>query len=128
MWRSSWQQDIKSTKYVKIVIIYTLALGVITYLFYNSKWAFIISLPLLLPSIKSWEKQQEIQLKQEFMFQFKDYLLALANAMGAGYAVENAMVEARIDLEKQYSEKVRLIRDLQKMERLMNMNIGVVDI
>lgn len=62
------------------------------------------------------------------MFQFKDYLLALATAMGTGYAVENAIVEARVDLQRQYSSKSRLISDLNKMERLMKMNIGVMDI
>lgn len=59
------------------------------------------------------------------MSQFKDFLLALATAMGAGYAVENAIVEARLDLQRQYGDKGRLIRDLEGMERLMGMNISV---
>lgn len=128
MWRSSWQQDIEPVNYAKSIAIFLSVLSIISYLFYHSWWAFIISLPLLIPYIKSWERQQEIQLKKEFMFQFKDYLLALATAMGTGYAVENAIVEARVDLQRQYSSKSRLISDLNKMERLMKMNIGVMDI
>lgn len=87
--------------------------------------AFIISTPLLIPYIKSWESRKEIQLKQEFIKQFKEYLLALAAAMGTGYAVENAMESARIEMTRQYKSEIRFMRDLETMERLLRMNVSV---
>lgn len=43
--------------------------------------------------------------------------------MAAGYAVENAMKEARLDLSRYYEEDVRIMRDLLKMERLLQMHL-----
>lgn len=119
-----WQQDIKGSDYLKSLIVSSIVLYIITFLFFNSIWAYLFSLPLLLIYIKSWEQQQEIQLKQQFILQFREYLLALATAMGAGYAVENAMVEARKDIARQYDEGTKIMRDLYQMERLLGMNIS----
>lgn len=54
--------------------------------------------------------------------------MSLATAMGAGYAVENAMVEARNDLSRQLSSRERLMQDLEKMERLIQLNVPVTSI
>lgn len=128
MWRSSWQQDIQFKEYCKAAAIVLLVLFIISYLFFNSNWVFTLSVPLLIPYIKTWEKSKENQMKQEFMSQFKEFLLALATAISAGYAVENAVVEARVDLQRQFSTRSRLIVDLLKMEQLMKMNIPITDI
>lgn len=98
---------------------------VITYLFYHSIWIAILFLPLLIPYIKKWEEQQEIKMKSSFEIQFKDYLQALASALSAGYALENAMREARVDLSQQYESSTRIMRDTAKMERLLEMNMSV---
>lgn len=105
-----------------------LVLYVISYLFFNSQGVFILALPLLIPYIKSWENHQEVKMKQEFMRQFKEFLLALATAISAGYAVENAVVEARVDIRRQMNGHSRLLKDLSKMEQLMKMNIAITEI
>lgn len=126
--RNLWQQDIKTSHYVKALLVAISILYVLAYLFYYSNVVFIISIPLLIPYIKYWEKQQEITIKRKFVNQFKEYLTSLATAMGAGYAVENAMVEARLDVSKQFDCESRLMNDLEKMERLLKMNVPVVSI
>ncbi len=128
MWRSSWQRDISLKEYIRAMAIGTTVLCIISYLFFNSIEVFIFSLPLLIPYVKSWEKQQEVKMKQEFIKQFREYLQALAASLATGYAVENAVVEARLELQRQYVGSSRLINDLLKMEQLLRMNIPIVDI
>ncbi len=82
-------------------------------------------LPFLVLYIKKWENQKESQLKSIFEIQFKDYLQALASALSTGYALENAMKEARKDLARQYDSETRIMRDTGKMERLLEMNMSV---
>lgn len=45
--------------------------------------------------------------------------------MGAGYAVENAILEARKDLSKYYSQDTRIMKDIIKMERLVKVQLPV---
>ncbi len=102
-----------------------LLLMIIIYLFYHSFWVMIIFLPLLLPYMKQWEVQQVSKLQSTFELQFRDYLQALASALSAGYALENAMKEARKDLGQQYDSTTRIMQDTGKMERLLEMNMSV---
>lgn len=98
---------------------------IIIYLFYHSFWVMIFFLPLLLPYMKQWEVQQVSKLQSTFELQFKDYLQALSSALSAGYALENAMKEARKDLGQQYDSTTRIMRDTGRMERLLEMNMSV---
>ncbi len=121
--RNSWQQDISNISYVYAICGGLLGLGVIAYLFYHNIWAMCCFLPLLVPGVKSWEYQKEQSLRKEFQIQLKDYLQALSAALSTGYALENAMVEARGELCQQYPSKARIMRDTLVMEQLLKMNM-----
>ncbi len=88
----------------------------------------VLFLPLLYPYIRIWETRQERRLKEEFQIQFRDYLQALASALSTGYALENAMKEARKDLGQQYDCSVRIMKDTKMMEHLLEMNMPVEQI
>lgn len=98
---------------------------VIAYLFYHSLLAVLLFLPILIPYIKLWEHQQEDKLRAEFELQFRDYLQALASALRTGYALENAMKEARKDLAQQYADTTRIMKDTAMMEYLLEMNMSM---
>lgn len=78
--------------------------------------------------MKKWEYQQEIKFKSRFELQFRDYLQALEAALSTGYALENAMREARKDLKSQYDKSTRIMKDTAKMERLLEMNMSTEQI
>ncbi|MFI3172041.1 MAG: type II secretion system F family protein [Eubacteriales bacterium] len=125
MKKNSWQQDISKSEYVHAFLRSAAILQVITYLFYHSIAGSICFLPILIFYMKYWENQQESKLKSRFEVEFKDYLQALAAALRTGYAVENAMREARKDIGQQYKVSTRIMRDTTIMERLLEMNMPV---
>lgn len=86
---------------------------------------YVVFIPLTIPYIKHWQIKKIIKLKQEFLQQFRTYLQALATAMGAGYAVENAMIEGRKDIERELKKDAKIVKDLLQMERLLKINVSV---
>ncbi len=120
-----WQQDIKIHEYVKAILqIIAIAICVM-YLFYKTIWGTCFLAPLLIPYIVMWRKEMELRRKKEFEIQFRDYLQSLSTALRTGYALENAMREARREMGKQYDEDTRIMQDTLRMERLLQMNMPV---
>ncbi len=66
-------------------------------------------------------------MKAKFINQFRDYLQNLSSSLRSGYAVENAMKEARKELERQYKyeKNAKILSDLAKMENLIQMNVPI---
>ncbi len=64
-------------------------------------------------------------MKLIFIEELKDYLQALATALRTGYAMENAMKEARNDLKKQYNSNTKIMRDTKKIEHFLSVNTPV---
>lgn len=83
----------------------------------------LVMFPALIPYIKNWEFQQEEKLKARFRIQFRDYLQSLSTALRTGYALRNAMSEARKELTGQYQESTRIMKDTAILEHLLNMNM-----
>lgn len=123
--RNSWQQDIRGIDYMGAILKALLMDIIIGYLFYHTLWASVFFLPVLIPYIHFWEEKQEQQLREVFQVQFKDYLQALATAISVGYALENAMKEARRDLEQQYEGATRIMRDTRMLGHLLDLNMPV---
>lgn len=123
--RNLWQQDIERGEYIRAILKVSIMSVCIAYLFYENVWAVILATPFLLPYIRYWETQQEQKLRGEFQIQLRDYLQALGAALSTGYALENAMREARKDLSKQYPAQARIIRDTKMLEHLLDLNMPV---
>lgn len=64
-----------------------------------------------------WKKQQN-----EINLEFREGLLGIAAALGAGYAMENALGEARKDLILLYGEDAVLVREFLRMEKQLELN------
>lgn len=126
--RNSWQQDIRTIDYAVAIIYGVMTILIITYLYYHSFWVNIPFLLFLIPYLKKWEYQQESKLKDIFELEFRDYLQALGSALSTGYALENAMKEARNDLKQQYDKNTRIMKDTARMEHLLAMNMSVEQI
>ncbi len=120
--RNLWQQDIKGLEYVIASLqISAITMGIL-YLFYKTIWMIFFLVPLLGPYLQEWKRKRELQLKKEFEIQFRDYLQSLSTSLKTGYALENAMREARKELSKQYDPDTRIMKDTLRMERLLQMN------
>ncbi len=123
--RNCWTQDIKISDYVVATIISVIFLWIILYTFYHSIIICFIGSPLIIVYIFFWRDKRCKKLKLIFIEELKDYLQALATALRTGYAMENAMKEARNDLKKQYNSNTKIMRDTKKIEHFLSVNTPV---
>lgn len=96
--------------------------GVIALCFYNSPWA-IGTFPLVLLWLFR-EKGQTLgeRRRKELKLQFKDAVEGIAAALAAGYSAENAVREARKDLQLVYAGSADIVQELSAMERKLDAN------
>jgi len=70
-----------------------------------------------------WEKREYRKRQQyEITLEFREGLLGIAAALGAGYSMENAIGEARKDLVLLYGESSLLASEFEKMDRQFDLN------
>lgn len=100
-------------------------LSVIGILFYNSVISVILLSPFLLAYYVNWKKEYEEKAKKYFLIQFQSFLQVLSNGLRTGYSVENAIIECGKELERQYDSDTRMVLEVRKMERLLQMNIPI---
>lgn len=115
--------------YVKGFIKGTSMAFFVTYLFYRH-----LSICLLLAIFygigymfyekKEFVKQQEYELTLEF----REGLQGISAALGAGYSVENALGEARKDLELLYGKESLLVGEFIRMERQLALNQPIEEV
>lgn len=96
--------------------------GVIALCFYNSPWA-AGTFPLVLLWLFR-EKGQTLgeRRRKELKLQFKDAVEGIAAALAAGYSAENAVREARKDLQLVYAGNADIVQELSAMERKLDAN------
>lgn len=96
--------------------------GVIALCFYNSPWA-TGTFPLVLLWLFR-EKGQTLgeRRRKELKLQFKDAVEGIAAALAAGYSAENAVREARKDLQLVYAGSADIVQELSAMERKLDAN------
>lgn len=100
-------------------------LSMIGILFYNSIFGIVLLMPLLVAYYINWKKAYEEKNRKRFLMQFQNFLQTLSNGLRTGYSVENAIVECGKELERLYSPDTRIVLELKKMERLLQMNIPI---
>lgn len=96
--------------------------GIIAVCFYDSFW-FCLSYPLLL-FLYLQKKQGELarRRRKALQLQFRDAVQAIAAALAAGYSAENALGEAKKDLQLQGISCQDMVQELSAMQRKLDAN------
>ena len=119
------KQDIRKYEYAIGVLKATAATAVMSYVFYDS----LIPAPLLLPVwmiyMRDWHDDISRKKEQELRQQFRDSIQVMASALKAGYSAENAIRETRRDIAPMYSADKRIMKELNRMVRQLDMNMPV---
>lgn len=100
-------------------------IAVLAYLFFDSCYAIPLLLPLFVVLIKKEKARRKRQRLSKLSEEFRDGILAVSAALGAGYSVENAFREALRDLQFLYASNGYMIQELQVMVNGMEMNQSV---
>lgn len=85
------------------------------FFFYRSAWAWA---PMLLVGglfVLQRQKNRKKQQERELLLQFKECVLSVAGSLKAGYAVENAFMESRGDMETMFGTDCRMVEELKKL-------------
>lgn len=104
---------------------YTAVIGVISYLFYASFWAFIVFSLGYKFYISSKRDTLKRKRKEQIEHQFKDFLAKFSDNLKAGYSVENAFSESYKDLLMLYEDKAILLTELKMFLFSMKNNTSI---
>lgn len=99
-----------------------------SWFFYRSVYAAIL---FVVPGIWYFRKcvrKQKEKKRWELTVQFKECLLAVANSLRTGYAVENAFLESREDIRMLYGERSAMYSELELIRRGMIVNITLEEL
>lgn len=123
--KNYWQQDIRKFEYIKAMLMGSLLICIVSYLFYGTVLCAVFLSPYLIRYYYSWKKQTIQRKRQEFQLQFKDAILSISSALNVGYSVENALRETWKDLQLLYKKDEKILRELQYMVRQLDMKLSV---
>jgi tight adherence protein B len=124
--RSNQTGKIKKSRVIKKTILLSVLLTIsIAYVFYQSYVACSL-FPMVFFFVRRMvieeEKKKEL-LKEKEMF--RDFILSLAAALEAGYAVETAMGSVKEELKMLYGEESRIVKECEGILQKMGANYSV---
>lgn len=99
--------------------------GVLAFFFYRSALA---SIPLAVVGYLFFcqIKRRKIEhCKKELVCQFKECILSVSASLKAGYAIENAILESRSDMQLLYGENSLIYEELELIRRGLIINISL---
>lgn len=97
--------------------------GVIAQLFYRNMYVTIGAVFLYVP-VKSMVKDYlQEKRKKEMLFHFKEMLQMISTALKAGYAMENAFVQAREEFVKLYGERNSIAEEFGYINYQVRLNV-----
>ncbi len=99
-----------------------------SWFFYRSLFAVAI---MIIPGIwyfRNCIRRQQSRNQWELTIQFKECILAVANSLRTGYAVENAFLESREDIRMLYGEHSVMYGELELIRRGMILNITLEEL
>lgn len=97
---------------VRYCIIYLVLTALISYVFYDLIYAFLIFLPMLLLFLRYVKKGLIRKRKDLLKIQFRDMIDSIASALKAGYSVENAFYESRKDMLRLHGRDSLIVKEL----------------
>jgi tight adherence protein B len=86
-------------------------------LFYHHWLSYMLIFPALVVCEQVWKRQMWKKKEEIFRGQFSNLMQAICVALKAGYSVENALREAKVELERQYGSESRIVQELERMIR-----------
>lgn len=107
------------------------AVGVVlflAYFFYKSVWAVIPLVGVGAAYMKMLGKRKTEKSRRELKEQFKECMLSVSAALRAGYAVENAFLESRSDMQLLYGEHSLIYQELELIRRGLIINITLEEL
>lgn len=110
----------------KGIFFFCKSAGVVMFLsffFYRSVWA---CLPLTVIGVlyfRMLQQKDRAKCREELTLQFKECILSVAASLKAGYAIENAFMESRRDMELLYGKDSQIYRELEQIRRGLIINI-----
>lgn len=100
----------------------------LSWFFYRSFWAMFLLIPPGILYFRRCAAKQCKKNRQELTVQFKECILAVANSLRTGYALENAFLESREDIRMLYGEHSAMYQELELIRRGLIMNITLEDL
>lgn len=95
----------------------------LAYFFYRSLWAVLPLSVIGVLYFRMQEKKAEEKRREQLVLQFKECILSVAASLKAGYAIENAFMESRTDMELLYGKHAMIYRELEQIRRGLVINI-----
>lgn len=118
-YRISWKKYFRFTGEALL-----LCLGM-NYLFYQRILAFFFLWPLGIWYIFQRKNREKKLQKNRLWMQFRDALAGLQVSIAAGYSIENAIKEARKDLEKIYGKKGEMTAEFYHIETQLEHGVSI---
>lgn len=123
-----WLQDIGKKEIIGGVIKNTAICFLISYIFYES----FLPIPFLsviwIMYFRDWVEDRSRKKEHEFRVQFSNSIQSIAAALKTGYSVENAIREAKSDMELMYDERSRIRKEYERMTYQLNMKMSVMNV
>ncbi len=105
----------------------TIASG-IAWIFYRSLLALPALCPIVFLYIRYNRREKRDRRLYELSLEFKEAILSVGGALGAGYSIENAFLSAANDMEKLYGREGLITRELTLLSRRLRANENIEDI
>ncbi len=102
--------------------------GMISYLFYHSWAALFLIIPLYPVYLHIQAGRLGGRLRQALCEQFKETILSVAAALGAGYSIENAWREAYGELLQMYGADAPMVKELRSILTQVSMNVPLEEL
>lgn len=104
--------ELSAKEKVQYILSGLLFIGILSAVFYDSIWSFLLMLPLLYPYIERIKlrlcKKRKRQLEQEF----REMIMSVDANLQAGYSVENAFRESYKDIVQLYGKESDMAKEI----------------
>ncbi len=120
------RKSLKRLDYRENILFFGKSVGVVlvlAYFFYRSIWACIPLSVVGFLYFRMLQRKAEEKRCEQLVLQFKECILSVAASLKAGYAIENAFMESRGDMELLYGTHSVIYQELEQIRRGLVINI-----
>ena len=122
------KHQISLKEYFKSIMIATLMIAMISYLFYENLVLSIFFSPYIHFYIKQKSKEIDRKRKSNLNNQFKDGMIAVSFALNVGYSIENSFREALGELVLLYGKDSMIVREFKTIIHRISINENIEDV
>ncbi len=109
------------TEWLLFIAEYCIVCALCGYLFFDSVWGAIALMPGFVFYIKMRKAICLRKQNQQIWQQFMALISCIGSSVAAGYSPENAFLRAIPDMKIMYGEKALIVRELQKLQKTLQM-------